>query len=146
MRNPFEILVLALALSLTPACATLRLDNPVAAARTLDQRAYALLNTYAATVEEATDIIRDPATPLVFIRALGAAERAATPAAEALEIAVAAYLQANARLQNASGANQSDIEGAAGARVEAARELGEAVAAAEAPIAALESLVEARAD
>ena len=87
MRHPLRVLALACALTVTPACASLqlgatRIENPIAAAQTLDQRAYALLHGYAAIVEEATDIVADPATPQAFKRALGQAERVATPAAE----------------------------------------------------------------
>ena len=72
MRHPLRALALACALPLTPACASLdigetRLENPASAARTLDQRAYALLNAYAAVIEEATDIVRDANAPPAFI-------------------------------------------------------------------------------
>ena len=149
MHRPLRTLALALALTATPACASLqlgptRIENPVAAARTLDQRAYAALNAYAAVIEEATDIARDPAAPLAFKRALGQAERVATPAAETLEIAVAAYVRARADFEAASGAGQPALERAAAALTIAARRLSEAIAAAEAPIAELTDLVRAR--
>ena len=149
MRYPLRALALACALTLTPACASLQLgptrfENPIAAAQTLDQRAYALLHAYAAIVEEATDIVADPAAPLPFKRALGQAERASTPAVETLQIAVSAYLRARADFDAASGANQSTIERAATALSVAARRLNEAVRAAQAPIAELEGLVRAR--
>jgi hypothetical protein len=148
MRHPFRTLALACALAFTPACAALnlgqtRIENPIAAAHTLDQRAYALLHAYAAVVEEATDIVRDPATPLAFKRALGQAERAATPAAETLQIAVAAYMRARADFDAAAGASQSAIERTAAALAIAARRLNEAMAAAQAPVAELEGLVRA---
>jgi hypothetical protein len=148
MRHPLRALALACALAFTPACASLqlgqtRVENPIAAAQTLDQRAYAVLHAYAAVVEEATDIVRDPATPLAFKRALGQAERAATPAAETLQIAVSAYVRARADFDAASGANQTTIERTATALSVAARRLNEAVAAAQAPIAELEGLVRA---
>ena len=65
MRHPLRVLALACALAATPACASLqfgetRIENPIAAAHTLDQRAYAMLHAYAAVIEEATDIVRDP--------------------------------------------------------------------------------------
>jgi hypothetical protein len=149
MRHPLRILALAVALAATPACASLqlgstRIENPVAAARTLDQRAYAVLNAYAAVIEEATDIVRDPAAPLAFKRALGQAERAATPAAETLEIAVAAYVCARADFEAASGASQPTLERAAAVLTIAARRLSEAIDSAQAPIAELEDLVRAR--
>lgn len=149
MRHPLRVLALACALTLTPACAALqfgqtRIENPIAAAQTVDQRAYALLHSYAAIVEKATDIVADPATPLAFKRALGQAERAATPAAETLQIAVSAYMRARAEFDAAATANQTTIQRAATALSIAARHLNEAVAAAQAPIAELEGLVRAR--
>lgn len=149
MINPLRALALAFALAATPSCASLpfgptRLENPVAAARTLDQRAYALLHAYAAIVEEATDIVRDPATPPAFRRALGQAERAATPAAETLGIAVRAYVRARTDFEAASGASQPAAQRAATALTIAAQRLSEAIHAAEAPIADLIGLVRAR--
>lgn len=149
MRHPLRVIALACALTFTPACTSLQLgqtrfENPIAAAQTLDQRAYALLHTYAAIVEEATDIVRDPATPLAFKRALGQAERVATPATETLKIAVSAYMRARADFEATSGANQTTIERAATALSIAARRLNEAVAAAQAPVSELEGLVRAR--
>ncbi|MEQ1812157.1 MAG: hypothetical protein ABL889_19675 [Terricaulis sp.] len=148
MRHPLRVLALACALTLTPACASLqvgqtRIENPIAAAQTIDQRAYALLHAYAAVVEEATDIVADTATPLAFKRALRRAEQAATPAAETLQIAVTAYMRARADFDAASGANQPAIQRAATALSVAARRLNEALAAAQAPIAELEGLVRA---
>ena len=104
MRHPMRVLALACALTLTPACAALqlgttRIENPIAAAQTIDQRAYALLHSYAAIVEEATDIVSAPATPHAFKRTLGQAERAATPATETLQIAVTAYVHEKVRLR-----------------------------------------------
>lgn len=149
MRHPLRAIALSLALAATPACASLqigetRFENPAAAARTLDQRAYAILNAYAAVIEEATDIVRDPAAPLGFKRALGQAERVATPAAETLEIAVVAYVRARADFEAASGATQPTLERAATALTIAARRLSEAMQAAEAPISELDDLVRAR--
>jgi hypothetical protein len=142
-------LALSLAIAATPACASLqigetRLENPAAAARTLDQRAYAILNAYAAVIEEAIDIVRDPAAPIGFKRALGQAERVATPAAETLEIAVVAYIRARADFEAASGATQPTLQRAATALTIAARRLSEAMQAAEAPISELEDLIRAR--
>lgn len=149
MRHILRTLALACALAATPACASLqigetRIENPVTAARTLDQRAYAVLHAYAAIIEEATDIVRDPAAPLGFKRALGQAERAATPAAETLQIAVSAYIRARADFEASSGASAPTLERAAAALTIAARRLNEAIAAAQAPIAELEDLVRAR--
>lgn len=146
MRHPIRVVALACALAFTPACAALqlgqtRIENPLAAAQTIDQRAYALLHAYAAVVEEATDIVRDPAAPLAFKRALGQAERVATPAAETLQIAITAYVRARADFEASSGASQSAIERAATALSIAAHRLNQAVAAAQAPVAELEGLV-----
>jgi hypothetical protein len=117
--------VLALVIAATPACASLapRLEIPVAAAQTPDQRAYALLNTYAAMLEEAADIARDPAVPIEMKRALARAEAAATPAVEALHAALGVYLTA-----------RDD---------RAAALLGQASEAAETPVATLLELVRA---
>jgi hypothetical protein len=149
MRFPLRTLALACALTLTPACASLqaaapRFENPVAAARTIDQRAYALLHAYAAVIEEATDIVRDPSAPLAFKRALGQAERVATPAAETLEIAVAAYLRAQSDFDAATAEGQGALERASTALAIAARRLSEATIAAQAPVNELEDLVRAR--
>ncbi|ANP44859.1 hypothetical protein ATE48_02425 [Candidatus Viadribacter manganicus] len=54
-----------------------------------------MVHAYAAIVEAASDIAADPATPLAFKRALGQAERAATPAAETLQISVTSYSRAS---------------------------------------------------
>lgn len=147
MNKAITSLAFACLLSLTPACASLRappLPNPVAAAQTLDQRAYALLHTYAAVIEEATDIVRDPNTPLAFSRVLGQAERIATPAAEALEIAIAGYLRARADFEAARGETQPAVERAALALSIASQRLNQAIVAAEAPVAELQHLVRAR--
>lgn len=149
MRHPLRALALACALTFTPACAALqvgqtRIENPMAAAQTIDQRAYALLHAYAAIVEEAKDIIADPATPIAFKRALGHAERAATPAVETLQVAFAAYVRARADFESASTADQTAVQRTATALSIAARRLNEAVAQAQAPIAEIEGLVRAR--
>lgn len=149
MLKPVRIIALALALAATPACASLPLgqtpiENPVAAARTLDQRAYAVLHAYAAIVEEAGDIVRDPATPRAFKQALGRAERVATPAAETLALAVRAYVQARADFEAASEESQPALQRAATALTAAARRLGEALEAAQAPITEFEALLRAQ--
>ena len=149
MRNTLRTIALALAIAATPACASVRagqteIANPVSAARTLDQRAYALLHSYAAIIEEATDIVRDPAAPMAFKRALGQAERIATPAAETLEIAIAAYVSARADFEAATSESQPTLERAATGLTIAARRLGEAIAAAQTPVTELEELVRAR--
>lgn len=83
MRKLIQALALGVALAVAPACAALKapaFENPVAAAQTADQKAYALLAAYAAVLEEATDVVRDPATPTAFKQMLVRAERVATPA------------------------------------------------------------------
>jgi hypothetical protein len=95
-------------------------------------------------IEEATDIVRDPAAPVGFKRTLGQAERVATTAAETLEIAVVAYISARADFEAASGETQPTLQRAATALTIAARRLSEAMQAAEAPIAELKDLVRAR--
>lgn len=149
MRHPIRALALGVALAAMPACASLqlgetRLENPAAAARTPDQRAYALLHAYAAIVEEAADIVRDPAAPLSLKRALGQAERAATPAVETLQIAVTGYMRARSDYDAATSADQPVLERAASALTIAANRLSEAIAAADRPIAELEALVRRR--
>jgi hypothetical protein len=144
MRHPIRALAIACALTLTPACAALgvpTLENPVAAAHTIDQRAYALLNSYAAVIEEATDIVRDPAAPIAFKRAMGQAERAATPAAETLEIAIAAYVRARNDFEASEG--QTQLQRATAALTIAAQRLNQAITAAQGPIHDLEDLVAA---
>lgn len=149
MNRPLRVIALAFALAATPACVSLplggtRIENPVAAARTLDQRAYALLHAYAANVEEAADIVRDPAAPAAFKRALGEAERLATPAAETLAIAARGYVRARADFEAASDSGQPALQRAATALAFSAQRLSEAMAAAEAPIGELEALIRAR--
>ena len=149
MRHPLRALALGCALAATPACASLqlgetRIDNPVAAARTPDQRAYAILHSYAAVVEEAADIVRDPVAPLSLKRALGQAERAATPAVETLQIAVAAYVRARADYDAATRDDQPVLERTATALTIAANRLSAAIIAAERPVSELEALVRRR--
>jgi hypothetical protein len=149
MRHPIRVFALAWALTFAPACASLKLgeatiENPVRAARTIDQRAYALLHSYAAVLEEATDVVRDANAPIAFKRALGRAERGATPAAETLEIAVAGYVRARGAFEAASSGDQTGLERAKIAAEIAVRRLEEALTAAEAPMAELQALVEAQ--
>jgi len=146
MLHFIRTIALSLALAATPACAALQsanVDNPVATAATLDQRAYAVLHAYAALIEEASDIVRDPRAPIALKRALGLAERAATPAAETLQIAVVAYLRAQSDFNAAANGEQSRIQRAATALSAAARRLNEAVEAARRPVSELEALVRA---
>jgi len=149
MKHSLRALLLGAALALTPACASLHIggtqfENPISAARTLDQQAYALMNAYAAIIEEATDIVRDPSAPLAFKRALGQAERVATPAAQTLQIAVTAYVRARADFEATSGEGQPALQRAATALTVAAQRLSQAIEAARTPISELEDLVRAR--
>lgn len=141
-RHPLRALALALALAATPACAAVRaptLANPVAAAQTADQKAYALLETYAATLEAATGLVRDPALPVEAKRALIRAEAAATPAAETLRIAYVGYLRA--RADYAALGDRAKPERTVAAVAIAAMRLDEAIAAARGPFAAFAALI-----
>ncbi len=126
MNKHLRVLALAFALAATPACASIEIPNPFAVAQSADQRAYALLQTYAALVEEAASLVRAPSTPAAIRRAIGQAEAAATPAAEALAQALRAYNAAR---------NAGDGE-------TARMELESARAEAEAPIADFASAVQ----
>lgn len=141
-RTPMRALALAIALAETPACAALnapKFENPVAAAKTAEQTAYALLETYAAVLEEATDLVRDPATPASLTQALARAERAATPAAETLRAAFVGYLRARADFE-ALPAGTPRAEKAAATLAIAAVRLDEAMRAAHRPITDLAAL------
>lgn len=96
LKRALRAVALALMLAATPACTTTKIENPVAVAQTADQKAYALLATYAAVLETATVLVRDPVLPLEAKRALVRAEAVATPAASALRTAYVAYLRARA--------------------------------------------------
>jgi hypothetical protein len=132
-----QSLALAVALAATPACAAIgapKIEHPVSAARTADQEAYALLASYAAVLEEATDIVRDPATPPAFRQTLARAERVATPAAETLRIALVGYLRARADYE-ATAKDRPVFERAAATLAIAAVRLDEAITAARGPFA-----------
>ena len=142
IRNPLRALALAFALAATPACAALhtpKFENPISAAKTADQKAYALLESYAAVLEEATDLVRDPALPVAAKRALIAAEAVATSAAETLRIAFVGYLRARADYQ-AIANDRPKAERAAAAFAIAAMRLDEAITAARGPFAAFAAL------
>lgn len=143
MKHPVRVIALACALAFTPACAALHLNapNPIAAAQTDDQRAYALIQSYAALIEAATAIIRDPAVPLEAKRAIGRAEAAATPSVQTLEIAFSAYLRARTAYEAASGGDDSTLARALNALNAATQALGQAIARAQAPVSELQSLI-----
>ena len=107
------------------------------------QRAYALLASYAALVETATGIIREPNVPVEAKRALGRAEAVATPAVHTLEAAFAAYLRTRSAFEASAEADQSGVSRAAAALSAASQALSDAIEAARAPIADLQALVEA---
>lgn len=146
MKHPFRALALACALTLTPACAALHLTapNPIAAAQTTDQRAYALIQSYGALIETATTVVRDPSVPMEVKRAIGRAEAAATPSVQTLEIAFSAYLRAHAAYVAASRADDSTLTRALNALNAASRVLGQAINRAQAPVSELQSLINAQ--
>ncbi|KAF0186445.1 MAG: hypothetical protein IV086_08660 [Hyphomonadaceae bacterium] len=136
MRNPLRTMALAIALVSMPACAAMEIpkfENPLSVARTADQKAYALLASYAAVLEEATDLVRDPLVPTPVKQALVRAERVATPAAETLRIALVGYLHARADYE-AIAKDRPTHERAAAMLAIAAVRLDEAFAAARAPL------------
>jgi len=142
MRHPLRAATLALAMAVTlPSCASTPIANPIAAARTLDQQAYAVLDTYAVLVEEATKIVADPKVPLSVKRALGQAEKVATPAAQVVESALAAYIRARADFAAASSQSPSTLQRATDALSIAGQRLSQAIAAASPAIAELQTLV-----
>ncbi len=138
-HKTLRAIMLACALAIAPSCASLpRLENPIAIAQSVDARAYALMGTYAALIEEAADLVRAADTPPALKRALGSAERAATPAVEALGIAVIAYARARRDLDAAPAGDSASL---AASFAIAARHLSDAILAAEQPIQALAALV-----
>jgi len=142
MRNILRTMALALALAAMPACASVQtptFENPVSAARTADQKAYALLASYAAVLEEAADLVRDPLVPAPVKQALVRAERAATPAAETLRIALVGYLRARADYE-AIGPDRPPQERTVAAFAIAAVRLDEAFTAARGPLGAFAAL------
>lgn len=144
VRYPLRAMALALALAATPACASLatpKLENPVAAAKTADQTAYALLESYAAVLEEATDIVRNPSAPAVLKQGLVRAELVATPAADTLRAAFVAYLRARADYE-ALPAGTPKAEKAAATLAIAAVRLDEGIRNARAPVEALKALIQ----
>lgn len=146
IKHPLRVAVLALAFAALPSCSSLpilgaQIENPVAVARTLDQQAYAILDTYAVLVEEAAKIVSDPNVPISAKRALGQAEKVATPAAQVVESALAAYMRARADFQAASSQSQTALQRAADALSIAGQRLSQAIAAASPAMAQLQALV-----
>jgi hypothetical protein len=142
MRTLLRVFALSLALCAVPACASIqapRFENPVEAGKTADQKAYALLASYAAVLEEATDLVRDPNVPVPVKRALVTAEGAATPAADTLRIALVAYLRARADYE-AIGPGRPPQERTVAALAIAAVRLDEAFTAARGPLSQFAAL------
>ncbi|MBS0385691.1 MAG: hypothetical protein JSS00_10130 [Proteobacteria bacterium] len=146
MRHPIRALALACVLTLTPACAALHLSapDPIAAARTDDQRAYAIIESYGALVETATVIVRDPSVPIEAKRAIGRAEAAATPSVQTLEIVFSAYLRARAAYAAASGGDDTTLTRAFNALNAASQALSQAIDRAQAPVAELQTIINAQ--
>ena len=146
MKHPFRILALTCALTFTPACAALHLTtpNPISAAQTNDQRAYAVIESYGALVETATIMVRDPSVPIEAKRAIGRAEAAATPSVQTLEVAFTAYLRARASYEAASRSDDNAMTRAISALNAAAQALSQAIGRAQAPVTELQSLINAQ--
>jgi hypothetical protein len=126
MRRALPILALGVACAAIPACAPLAAQTQgasISRGKTIDDRAYALISAYAAALEAATALVRDPATPAGVREGLARAEAIATPLVEALKIAAAAH------------ARTAGDDGAA---------LAKALAEAQAPVAALAMLTAER--
>lgn len=96
------LLALALGGSL-PACATVADHNPVAAAETPEQVAYAVFGTFAATQELALEVVRSEDVPLELRRGVQRAEGLAKPAADALLVGAQAVLRARAAFDSGTG-------------------------------------------
>ncbi|HVV33398.1 MAG TPA: hypothetical protein VHC73_09245 [Vitreimonas sp.] len=147
LKGSLRTALLSLAMiTALPSCSSIpilgaQIENPVTAARTLDQQAYAVLDTYAVLVEEATKIVADPNVPITIKRGLGAVEKVATPAAQVVESALAAYMRARADFEAASGQSQTTLARAADALSIAGQRLSQAIAAASPAIAELQTLV-----
>ena len=102
MIRRLRVCALAVALAATPACVSLTPLNPFSAARSADQQAYALIGAYAVTLEEATALMKNPATPRGVKTALAAAEARATPAVELVRVAAIAYRQGETETASAA--------------------------------------------
>lgn len=146
MKHLFRTLALAGALALTPACAQLHLEafNPIASRQSDDQRAYAIVESYAALLETAANIIRDPDVAVEVKRSIGRAEAAATPSVQVLEVAFSAYLRARAGYEAASRADDSTFTRALNTLNAASQALEQAIDRVQAPMAELQALITAR--
>ena len=135
MMRSLRVAVAALLLLVASACAALHLDDPLAAAKTPDQEAYALMETYAAMLEEGAKLAADPAAPASVKRSLAGAEAVATPAVQSLKAALEAHLDA----ERAGASDPAAAARAAAAIAEAAARLADAIAAAQGPIRAVQA-------
>lgn len=101
MIRGLRVAALALALAATPACVALTPLNPFSVTRSVDQQAYALMGAYALALDEASALVRNPATPRGVKAALAAAEARATPAVELVKVAAVAYRRAETQTSSA---------------------------------------------
>lgn len=100
----FALLVAPLMLAvLVTGCARL---NPIAAAETPAQKAYAISASYNVLLESAADVVEDTTAPMELRRAVQQTELRTTPVIESLEASFAAYQVA--RAQFAAGATTAD--------------------------------------
>lgn len=98
------LLIFALALGAGgPGCATVAAHNPVAAAETPEQVAFATYGTFAATQELALEVVRDEGVPKEIRRGVQRAEGLAKPAADALLVGAQAVLRARAAFDAGAG-------------------------------------------
>jgi hypothetical protein len=103
-----------------------------------------VIESYGALIETATIIVRDPSVPVDAKRAIGRAEAAATPSVETLEVAFTTYLRARAAYAEASSTDDNGVKRAVNALNAAAQALNQAIGRARAPIAELQSLINAK--
>lgn len=97
-------LVLALMLGTgTPGCATVAAHNPVAAAETPEQVAFAVYGTFAATQDLALEVVLNEGVPREIRRGVQRAEGLAKPAADALLVGAQAVLRARAAFNAGAG-------------------------------------------
>ncbi|MBI1187734.1 MAG: hypothetical protein GC206_10480 [Alphaproteobacteria bacterium] len=87
-RGALVACALGAALSLMPACALTPIEQPAAEAA-LGHRGYTLIAAYAAALEDAAELLSDPAVAPSLRRALKEAEAAASTAVAALQAALA---------------------------------------------------------
>lgn len=66
-------------------------SNPVAAANTLDQKAYAIYGTFVIVEEQGAKLVSDPTTPAAIKAAIRSTDARAKPTADALTTALHQY-------------------------------------------------------